>query len=130
MLEPSRCSAVPALPGTRLCRAAPVGSGRCSAPSATPPYHPLAIRVDLFSNAGAALIEGEELRISPMVSLELEYLYEIGRIREKSLVITAYLEQRIGLKEMKGIDTPGQALDPERFAFLSDPLHKKSVLCP
>lgn len=37
-------------------------------------------RLDLFSENALTAIETGLLRISPMVSLELQYLYEIGRI--------------------------------------------------
>ena len=50
-----------------------------------------------FSNAGLERIEANALFISPMVTLELEYLYETGKIRCKSRVICDSLEQTIGL---------------------------------
>lgn len=39
----------------------------------------------------------EELLISPMVLLELQYLYEIGRVAEKGSVVVRDLAKRIGL---------------------------------
>jgi PIN domain nuclease of toxin-antitoxin system len=42
-------------------------------------------------------IAREELLISPMVLLELQYLYEIGRVAEKGSVVVQDLSKRIGL---------------------------------
>ena len=44
------------------------------------------------------LIDKEELLISPMVELELEYLFEIDRINVRAEIILNYLKTRIGLK--------------------------------
>ncbi|MHB1591381.1 MAG: hypothetical protein ACYCTW_07585, partial [Sulfuricella sp.] len=47
-------------------------------------------RLDLLSKEGLAAIETGLLRVSPMVSLELQYLHEIGRItRTANDVLTA-----------------------------------------
>lgn len=43
-------------------------------------------------------LEAEPLGISPMVSLELTYLCEVGRLAEPGEVIVEDLERRIGLK--------------------------------
>lgn len=40
-----------------------------------------------FSPVGLGMLEQEELSVSPMVFLELEYLYETGRILMESRVI-------------------------------------------
>lgn len=53
---------------------------------------------DRFSADARQLIEANELLISPVVLLELEYLYEIGRISVGALAITEDLTQRIGLR--------------------------------
>lgn len=42
-------------------------------------------------------IEREELRFAPIVQLELEYLFETGRVRERSNRVVATLGERIGL---------------------------------
>ncbi len=52
----------------------------------------------LFSKRGLESIETNDLFISPMVTLELEYLYESGRIRVKSGVICDSLNQAVGLR--------------------------------
>jgi PIN domain nuclease of toxin-antitoxin system len=50
-----------------------------------------------FTPTGYSLIEKEDLLISPMVELEIEYLFEIKKIAEKSAVIIDYLRKQIGL---------------------------------
>jgi len=53
---------------------------------------------DRFTPETMALIDKEDLIISPMVELELEYLFEIDRINVKAEVILDYLKTRISLK--------------------------------
>jgi PIN domain nuclease of toxin-antitoxin system len=43
------------------------------------------------------LLEGEELVISPMVELELQYLYESGRTTQPARVVVDALDEEIGL---------------------------------
>lgn len=50
-----------------------------------------------FTPTGHSLIETEDLIISPMVELEIEYLFEIQKITERSAVIIDYLRKQIGL---------------------------------
>ena len=50
-----------------------------------------------FPPAALALIDREELSISPMVGLELEFLFEIDRIHERAEIILEYLRNRIEL---------------------------------
>jgi len=55
-------------------------------------------KLDLVSpNALQAMEEEPELLISPMVLLELDFLYEIEKIRVDSDRIGTYLNQKIGL---------------------------------
>ena len=54
--------------------------------------------LDRFTRKGLESLDVNELRMSPMVTLELEYLYETGRIQVKSRVICASLEQAVGLR--------------------------------
>ena len=51
----------------------------------------------LIAQSTSELIETEEVRISPMVRLELEYLFEIGRIRSPSDLLITYLSEHIEL---------------------------------
>ncbi len=43
-------------------------------------------------------IEKDDIAISPMVTLEVEYLFEVEKIKEHSHVIIHYLAERIGLQ--------------------------------
>ena len=56
-------------------------------------------KVKKLSPKAHELIESEEIRISPMVYLELQYLYEIGRILHGPEKVTSYLEARIELRQ-------------------------------
>lgn len=55
-------------------------------------------RIDLLSTECAAAIETGLLRISPMVSLELQYLFEIGRITRPANEVLAALAEDIDLR--------------------------------
>lgn len=54
-------------------------------------------RVDLIPDKAAHLIESNDLLISPICELELQYLFEIGKIKEEARKITSDLASRIGL---------------------------------
>jgi len=54
--------------------------------------------VDKFTESTKARLEDNDLFISPLVKLELQYLYEIERIREKADKVTASLYDQIGLQ--------------------------------
>lgn len=54
--------------------------------------------VDKFGPAVKALINDHDLYISPIVRLELQYLYEIERVTSEANVIVTDLENRIGLQ--------------------------------
>jgi PIN domain nuclease of toxin-antitoxin system len=56
-------------------------------------------RTDRLARAAAAAIEESELFISPMVMLELEYLFEIKRIVKPPLMLLNQLETQIGLTQ-------------------------------
>jgi PIN domain nuclease of toxin-antitoxin system len=51
-----------------------------------------------FSVPAKTAINTHELKISPMVALELTYLHEINRLRPTAEVILDYLSDRIGLQ--------------------------------
>ncbi len=55
--------------------------------------------IELFSKTVLEKIRKNELYISPVVKLELRYLYEIGKINEKPEKILKSLNKEIGLKE-------------------------------
>ena len=54
--------------------------------------------IDKLSDKAREIIEASELLISPMVVLELEFLYEIGRLRYQHNAIITSLSQSIDLK--------------------------------
>ena len=56
-------------------------------------------KLKLFSNLALREIRKSNLCFSPVVKLELRYLYEIGKISEKPDKIVNALKQEIGLKE-------------------------------
>ena len=55
-------------------------------------------QADLLSPKAVKLIEAEELRISPMVILELEYLREIGRLNVGGNTVAQSLFTQLGLQ--------------------------------
>jgi PIN domain nuclease of toxin-antitoxin system len=54
-------------------------------------------RTDLLSHRALEAIENEDLLISPIVSLELQYLFEINRITQQSHTIIKELSRAVGL---------------------------------
>lgn len=58
--------------------------------------------VEKLSPAAAEAIRKSDLAISPMVLLELQYLYEIKRILKEPLAILNDIDTQIGLKVKDG----------------------------
>lgn len=54
--------------------------------------------LDLLSRPALDRIEAEELFVSPIVELELQYLYEIGRLTQAGPVIVEDLVHQLGLR--------------------------------
>lgn len=54
-------------------------------------------RLNLLSRRALDVLEEKQVIISPMVRLELEYLYEIGRVATTSGEVVGDLMRRIGL---------------------------------
>jgi PIN domain nuclease of toxin-antitoxin system len=54
--------------------------------------------LELLSKRSRAAIEENEIIISPIIILELEYLYEVKKIKDNSQTIIDYLQNKIGLK--------------------------------
>ncbi len=52
-----------------------------------------------FSPAARRRLDREELRISPMVALEIQYLHEVGRISENAGVVLSDLARKLGLAQ-------------------------------
>ncbi len=55
-------------------------------------------KIELISDKVKSLINGNDLLISPLVKLELQYLYEIQRLKIGSSEIIADLSNSIGLE--------------------------------
>jgi len=54
--------------------------------------------LDFFPRPATRLLEHGHLLISPIVLLELEYLYEVGKIKTSAEKISKELEKNLGLK--------------------------------
>ena len=54
--------------------------------------------LEKFSQSVRAILNENEIRISPIVRLELQYLYEIERVKEPAQSIVADLADRIGMR--------------------------------
>jgi PIN domain nuclease of toxin-antitoxin system len=54
-------------------------------------------RIDLFPAPVRSLLDTEDLLISPIVELELQYLYELERVLQPGAVVVDTLESEIGL---------------------------------
>ena len=54
--------------------------------------------VERFPDRVKELLETSELAISPMTFLDLQYLYEIGRVGEPARAVVDDLNQRVGLE--------------------------------
>jgi len=55
-------------------------------------------QLDRLTPAARRTIEQTDLLVSPMVLLELEYLYEIGRLLQPPHPLLAHLQKQIGLR--------------------------------
>lgn len=55
-------------------------------------------RTDLLSALARSLLDGNDLLISPIVALELQYLYEVGKTTEPAAAVIDDLGRTIGLK--------------------------------
>jgi len=55
-------------------------------------------QIERLSSKAKNLINENEIYISPIVSLELQYLFEIERIAQKSQTVLQSLSETIGLK--------------------------------
>lgn len=76
-----------------------------------------------FSEAGKSLLDHEELLISPIVRLEITYLYEIGRLTKTSSTILEDLLARIGLR-ISPIDFEAVVKQAEKQNWTRDPFDR------
>ena len=55
-------------------------------------------RLDLIPSPVQALLDKSDLAMSPVVTLELQYLFEIARVSEPGQVVVSHLSRKIGLR--------------------------------
>lgn len=82
--------------------------------------------IERLSVRARTLINAHDLLVSPMVLLEMQYLFEIGRIAEKAQSVIAGLSKSIGLKvcDANFLQIIGCA---ERFSWTRDPFDRVIV---
>jgi len=79
-----------------------------------------------FSPAARRRLAAEDLRISPMATLELQYLHEVGRISEGADVVLADLTRKLGLAQAEG-DFTSVAAAALGLAWTRDPFDRLIV---
>lgn len=81
----------------------------------------------LLSEAGIRRIEAaDEIRISPMVRLELQYLFEIGRVAQPASLVLDALQATLGLRTCDA-PFPAVARAAERESWTRDPFDRMIV---
>lgn len=80
-------------------------------------------RVDLLSGAARDAIERDELAVSPMVGLEVQYLREVGRMRHGPARILAALRGDLGL-EVSNLPFATVAARARSFSWTRDPFDR------
>lgn len=73
--------------------------------------------------AGRALIDRHEPRVSPLVALELEYLHEVGRARDPVPTMLAALRQSIGL-QMEDVSLAELVHAAQSLSWTRDPFDR------
>ena len=79
-----------------------------------------------FSPAARRRLDREELRISPMVALEVQYLHEVGRISENANAVLSDLGRKLGLAQAEG-DFSGVAAAAMDLGWTRDPFDRLIV---
>ena len=79
-----------------------------------------------FSPAARRRLGSEELRISPMVALEMQYLHEVGRISEDAGVVLSDLSRKLGLAQAEG-DFSSVAAGAVGLGWTRDPFDRLIV---
>ncbi|MBN1612211.1 MAG: PIN domain-containing protein [Polyangiaceae bacterium] len=82
--------------------------------------------VDLLSARAKSLIELEELVASPMVLLELQYLFEIGRTTHPGRAVVDDLHGRVGLR-LGDASFEAVLLGAEKQSWTRDPFDRLIV---
>ena len=71
-------------------------------------------------------LEHEDLRISPMVALEVQYLHEVGRISENAGNVISDLSLKLGLAQAEG-DFSSVAATAVGLSWTRDPFDRLIV---
>lgn len=79
-----------------------------------------------FTPRGLALLEDEDLRLSPMVLLELDLLHEIKRLTKTAAAIAEKLEARAGIR-VCDYPFPGIVQAAASLRWTRDPFDR--ILC-
>jgi PIN domain nuclease of toxin-antitoxin system len=80
----------------------------------------------LSPKARALVAASDDIRISPMVRLELQYLYEIGRVTQPAAEVVDALGSELGLSVCK-TDFPAVVHAAESLDFTRDPFDRLIV---
>lgn len=80
-------------------------------------------KLDLFPEGARRRLEESDLLISPMVALELEYLFEIQRTTEPAPVVIDELQRKIGLK-VCDLPFPAVITEAQRQRWTRDPFDR------
>lgn len=83
-------------------------------------------RISPFPEMVRKLLETEPLTISPAVYLEMQYLYEAGKIRFTAADIFSYLQQQIALS-LSDITFGQVATTAAEFSWTRDPFDRLIV---
>lgn len=83
-------------------------------------------RTDLIPQSARALIDGNDLLISPITVLELQYLFESGKTREPAGPVFQALEREVGVRrcELPFADVAGAAVQE---SWTRDPFDRITV---
>ena len=76
--------------------------------------------------AREALEEADDIRISPMVRLELQYLYELTRVTEPASTVVDALHAALGLT-VCGASFPAVSREADRHSWTRDPFDRLIV---
>lgn len=75
------------------------------------------------------LLENEELAVSPMVVLELEFLFEVGKTNEDADTVMATLENTQGIR-MSDVSFSKAVIYAQTLKWTRDPFDSSSVPMP
>jgi len=76
--------------------------------------------------AAAAIARADDVRVSPMVRLELQYLWEMGRVSEPAGSVLDALHAALGLTACSA-SFPAVVAEAERSAWTRDPFDRLIV---